>query len=101
VIREPHELENDPEVRDVLKAFPRDGSLMRASFAGRPFHVEGHGSNPWRAEEAVIERMIAAGLLRVTNASPRFTPELGWKAPPRPWRVRLTPLGDTVRRAII
>lgn len=98
MIREPHELERDPEVLEVLRAFPRDGSLIRSGSGDLPWRIEGKGGD-WRAEPAVVERMIAGELVRVTNAAQGWTRTDGSIIPTRPWRVRLTPLGELIRRA--
>lgn len=102
MIREPHELENDPEVRDVLRAIPRDGSLLRPGSGDHPWHVEGSrvAGDRWHGSSAVVARMIEGGLLQVTNAAKGWTRTDGSIIPDRPWRVRLTPLGDTLRRAL-
>lgn len=98
MIREPHELEADAEAMAVLRAMPPGRSLIRGGSGDQPWRVEGVGAE-WRAEPAVVARMIDGGLLLVTNLAQGWTRSDGSIIPDRPWRVRLTPLGEIVRRA--
>ena len=87
MIREPHELERDPEVLDVLRKLGRapNGSLIRGGSGDLPWRVEGRGED-WRAEPGVIARMLEGGLLLATNAAQGWTRSDGSIIPTRPCR---------------
>lgn len=101
MIRETHELESDPEALEVLRQLGHDGSLIRPGAQGLPFHVENSHLTPDRfhASAELVLRMVAGGLLLVTNGSKGWTRPDGRVVPDLPWRVRQTPLGEIVRRA--
>lgn len=96
MIAEPHPLADDPEVRDALGRLPKGGSFLRGgSLASQPWHIEGHGtSDRWRADPALIERMVAGGLLIVTNAASGYRHRDGHDVPRVPWRCRLSEAGE-------
>lgn len=94
---------DDPEVRAAVRLLGRARVLTRAAFRGWPFYVEdrdtGNAVSPRReVSEAVVERMIAAGLVRVTNGSKAWTRRNGETVAGTPWRVCLTEAGETLRR---
>lgn len=103
MIREPVPIEDDAEAIAALRHLRRSHSLMRAAFKGSPYFLEnrdtGNAVSP-RVEvpEAVVERLISAGLVRVSNAAAAWKRRNGETVEATPWRVMITEAGELIRR---